>query len=852
MKMEAAITAQSIAGELPERMPENASCFHCGLPVPAGSSYSARVDDVARQMCCLGCAAVAEAIVAQGLTGYYRHRTALPLRGAEAVPAFLEELQLYDDPAVQQSFVREAAPHVREAALILEGIVCAACVWLNEQHIGRLPGVDSVAINYATRRAYVRWDERRLKLSDILKAVTDIGYTAHPFDTARFDELARRERKTALWRLFVAGLGMMQVMMYAYPAYVADGDMSPDIESLMRWASLILTTPVVFYSAAPFFAAAWRDLKQRRVGMDVPVALGVAVAFTASVFATLRGGGEVYFDSITMFVFLLLGGRFLEMSARARAGRAAEELLKLMPAFAERLTDFPRTRAAERIAVSMLKPGDYVLVKPGDSIPADGEILEGSTEVDDSLLTGESRPILKVRGTQITGGAVNVTSPVLMRVTRVGAETVVAGILRLLDRAASDKPALAQLADRAARVFVAALLLVAAATAVAWTMIDPARALWVTVSVLVVSCPCALSLATPAALTAATGALTRLGVVVTRGHALETLSRATHVIFDKTGTLTHGRLELAGAEILGAATERDALRLAAALERGSEHPLANAILRAAELAGAGAATACDVQNQPGAGVEATVDGQRLRLGTPDFVAALAGPLPASLAEDGATLVGLGDGSGWLALFRLTDTVRPGARALVESLTKSGRSVVLLSGDRAAAARQVAASVGIHEVVAEVAPARKLEYVQALQARGAVVAMIGDGVNDAPVLGGAAVSIAMGGGTPVAQGTSDMILLSNRLEHLAMAFDIAGRTRRIIRENLLWAAVYNLVALPLAIAGYVTPWMAGIGMSASSLAVVLNALRLARLERGEASRAERRAGMACAPLASRAG
>ncbi|MBL8541786.1 MAG: cadmium-translocating P-type ATPase, partial [Betaproteobacteria bacterium] len=766
-------------------------------------------------------------------------------------PAFLDELRLYDDPAVQQSFVREAAPHVREAALILEGIACAACVWLNEQHIGRMPGVVSVAINYATRRAYVRWDERRLRLSDILKAVADIGYTAHPFDTARFDEVARRERKMALWRLFVAGLGMMQVMMYAYPAYIADGDMSPDIEGLMRWASLILTTPVVFYSAAPFFQAAWRDLVQRRVGMDVPVALGVAVAFIASVVATLRGGGEVYFDSITMFVFLLLGGRFLEMNARARAGRAAEELLKLIPALAERLTDFPHGRASERVAVSQLQPGDCVLVKPGDSIPADGEILEGTTEVDDSLLTGESRPVLKTRGAALTGGAVNVTSPVVMRVTRVGAQTVVAGILRLLDRATSDKPALARLADRAASVFVSVLLAVAAVTAIAWALIDPARALWVTVSVLVVSCPCALSLATPAALTAATGALTRLGVVVTRGHALETLARATHVVFDKTGTLTHGRLELAGVEVLGSGTERDALRLAAALERGSEHPVANAILRAAQEAAVDAATACDMQNLPGAGVEGTVDGRVLRLGTPDFVAALAGPLPGARVDERATLVGLGGREGWLAFFRLTDTIRPGAGALVASLVKSGRTVVLLSGDGTAAAREVAAGVGIGEVVAEVTPARKLEYVQGLQASGAVVAMIGDGVNDAPVLAAAAMSIAMGGGTPVAQGTSDMILLSNRLEHLAAAFDIAGRTRRIIRENLLWAAAYNVVALPLAIAGYVTPWMAGLGMSASSLLVVVNALRLARPDR-HAAAGQAGATLECRSLAPRAG
>jgi P-type Cu2+ transporter len=826
MEMEAAATAKSSGGNTPDAARDGDGCYHCGLPVPPASAYSARIDGVSRRMCCRGCQAVAEAIVAHGLMGYYRHRTELPLRAQEAVPAFLDELRLYDDHAVQQSFVRETGPHVREAALILEGITCAACVWLNEQHLGQLPGVVSVAINYTTRRAYVRWDERRLKLSDILKAVADIGYTAHPFDTARFDEVERRERKTALWRLFVAGFGMMQVMMYAYPTYVTDGDMTADIESLMRWASLILTTPVVLYSAAPFFAAAWRDLTRRRVGMDVPIALGVAVAFVASVVATVLGSGEVYYDSITMFVFLLLGGRFLEMGARAKAARAGEELLKLIPAYADRLTDFPRSRVTERVAVTLLKPGDCVLVKPGQSIPADGQVAEGATEVDEALLTGESQPLLKGLGDRLTGGAVNVTSPVVMRVRRVGQDAVVAGILRLLDRAASDKPALAQFADRVARGFVAALLLVAACTAVAWAVIDPARALWVTVSVLVVSCPCALSLATPAALTAATGALTRLGVVVTRGHALETLARATHVIFDKTGTLTRGRLELADVDLFGALSRCDVLRMAAALERGSEHPIAVAMCRAAERAAAADVSARDVRNLPGAGVEGAVNGTMLRLGTPGFVAELAGPLPGSSPDSGSTLVGLGGSQGWLALFRLTDTVRPGARALVESLVRSGRAVALLSGDRAAAALQIAASVGITEVVAEATPAQKLEYVKSLQARGAVVAMVGDGVNDAPVLAGAAVSIAMGGGTPIAQGTSDMILISNRLEHLGIAFDTARKTLRIIRENLIWAAAYNLVALPLAIAGHVTPWMAGLGMSASSLFVVINALRLA--------------------------
>ncbi|MET1082700.1 MAG: heavy metal translocating P-type ATPase [Burkholderiales bacterium] len=807
-------------------VPEEAPCFHCGLAVPRGTTYCARVDGISRRMCCRGCQAVAEAIVAHGLESYYHHRTALAPRGQEAAPAFLEQLHVYDNPDVQRSFVRVAGPHVREAALILEGITCAACVWLNEQHLSQIAGVFSVDINYSTRRAYVRWDDRKLELSAILRAVSDIGYTAHPFDTARFDEVQRRERKTALWRLFVAGFGMMQVMMYAYPTYIADGDMSADIESLMRWASLLLTAPVVLYSAAPFFSGAWRDLRMLRVGMDVPVALGVAVAFIASAWATLRGSGEVYYDSITMFVFLLLGGRFLEMNARAKASRAAEELLKLMPAFAERMPGFPPVRATERVAVSMLGRGDYVMVKPGESIPADGRIVEGETEVDEALLSGESRPLFKRTGDRLTGGAVNVTSPVVLRVENIGQETVLAGILRLLDRATVDKPALAQVADRVAHWFVGALLVVAALTCLVWLHLDPSRALWVTVSVLVVSCPCALSLATPTALTAATGALARLGVVVTRGHALETLSRATHVVFDKTGTLTLGRMELLAVETIGVISRGDALRAACALERGSEHPIAKAILAAAAVADGEALSTSGVRNVPGSGVEGMVAGRLLRLGTSAFVAQLAGPMPARKPDDECTLVGLGDEHGWLALFSLRDRMRPGGRALVAALTASGRQVVLLSGDRASVAAQLAANVGIGEIVANATPAEKLAYVKALQDKGAVVAMIGDGVNDAPVLAGAAVSIAMGGGTQVAQETSDLILISDRLEHLATAFDAAAKTLTIIRQNLVWSVAYNVVALPLAVTGNVTPWMAGIGMAASSLVVVANALRLA--------------------------
>ncbi|MFZ2629400.1 MAG: heavy metal translocating P-type ATPase metal-binding domain-containing protein, partial [Rugosibacter sp.] len=470
------------------------ACYHCGLPIPAGTEILVTIDAVPRAMCCTGCQAVAEAIVANQLTEYYRHRDAMPESPREAMPVALQELGLFDHPGVQQSFVRAAGEHEREAALILEGITCAACIWLNEAHIGRQPGVTAVDINYATRRARVRWDERVTRLSAILAAIAAIGYRAHPYDIARAEQLAQKERKTALWRLFVAGFGMMQVMMYALPVYLAQtetgSDMAPDIEQLMRWASLILTLPVVLYSAAPFFVNAWRDLGLRRVGMDAPVALGVGSAFAASTWATLTQSGAVYFDSVTMFVFFLLGGRYLEMMARQKAARSVETLARALPAVATRFTAWP-SMASERVAVAELRVGDMVQIRPGETVPADGVVMTGASATDEALLTGESRPVPKAVGDRLTGGSVNVASPLVMRVERVGEATRLAAITRLMERAAAEKPHLVQVADRVAGRFIIALLLLAVVTALVWWRIDPSRALWVFVAVLVVSCPCA-------------------------------------------------------------------------------------------------------------------------------------------------------------------------------------------------------------------------------------------------------------------------------------------------------------------------------------------------------------------------
>jgi Cu2+-exporting ATPase len=807
------------------------ACYHCGLSIPADVDFSVEINSQHRKMCCAGCQAVAQAIVAGGLVDYYQHRDALPESPREALPQALQELGLFDHPDVQKSFVRPIGEHEREATLILEGITCSACVWLNEQHIAHQAGVTAIDINYATHRARVRWDEGRIKLSQILEAIVAIGYRAHPYDPARAELLARKERKVALWRVFVAGFGMMQVMMYALPVYVAkEGSMSADIEQLLRWASLILTLPVIMYSSAPFFAHAWRDLKLRRVGMDVPVALGIGSAFAASVWATVTATGTVYFDSVTMFVFLLLGGRFLEMTARQKAARGVEELARVLPAVATRYKCFPADEV-ERVPVANLLADDVVLVSPGAVIPADGTVIEGTSSADESLLTGESRVVEKRQGDAVIGGSLNVSSPLTVKVDRVGEATRLASIQRLMERAAAEKPKIVEMADRIAGRFVGVLLLLAALAGVTWLRLNPDQALWVFNSVLVVSCPCALSLATPAALTVATGVLSRNGVLVTRGYAIEVLARATHFVFDKTGTLTEGRPALMETVALGRLSVEQSLALAAEIETGSEHPVGRALTAAAaQLAERWTAGVHGIRAATGQGIEAEWHGASVRLGHPRFVGAVCPDnLPAIFQEwqaRGDTVVALGaTKDGWLAVFRLADKARDGAAQAVAVLRTLGIEVSALSGDAPEAVTRVAGALGIASASGGMTPEGKHEAICQLQAQGKTVAMVGDGVNDAPVLAQAHVSIAMGGGTDLARSQADIILLSNDLRHLAGGVTIARRAMKIIRQNLAWAFIYNLAAIPLAMVGWVTPWLAGIGMSFSSLLVVLNALRL---------------------------
>jgi Cu2+-exporting ATPase len=805
-------------------------CFHCGLPVPQHSDFAVDIDGVRQPMCCRGCEAVARAIVDSGLGPSYKFRTASAPTAREVVPEFLRQTAVYDNPEVQKSFVRVEDENVREAALILEGITCAACVWLNERHLARLPGVLAVHINYATQRARVTWDDRRIHLSDILQAVSRIGYLAHPFDPGRHQQRLEHERKQLLRRLGVAGVLGMQVMTISVALYVGDwSGVEMEFRRFFYWVSLLLTLPVVLYSALPFFTSAWRDLTHAQAGMDVPVSFGILTAFIASVWVTVTGQGAVYYDSVTMFVFFLLCGRYFEAAARKRATEASEALVRATPASATRLVTDGEHTIEETVAAAELQVGDRVRIRPGEHIPADGVVLEGQSGVNESLLTGESMPVNKSPGQSLIGGSINIESPLVARVEKTGPDTVLSSILRLLDRAVAEKPRMAQMADRVAGGFVIAVLLLAGLVALYWWQQDSPLWLPATIAVLVITCPCALSLATPAAITAATGQLTRLGLLVTRGHALETLARATHFIFDKTGTLTRGRLRLLETRTLSRPNDAECLRRTAALERHSEHPIARALIEAAEPGGP---EATEVVNTPGAGMRGVVDGQTLFLGTPAYIEEQTGRTadPGMLAElrrRGDTVVLLAGRDALQAAFVLTDELRPGARELIAELKRQGKSVMLLTGDHETAARRVADGLGIEDLAWDLRPGDKLERVRALQQRGAVVAMVGDGVNDAPVLAAAQVSIAMGGGTAVAAASADMILLSQKLPHLADGLSVARRTLAIIRQNLVWAVVYNLLAIPAAAAGYVTPWMAALGMSASSLLVVANALRLTR-------------------------
>ena len=747
----------------------------------------------------------------------------------------LHEPGWLDDPREIESFTRwqggAAQGRIAQSSLRIGGMHCAQCADTIAQALQQVPGVVDAQVSAASQCATVRWNPALTRPSALVSAVRASGYDASP-DTAASARLERRkESRAALWRLFVAGFCAMQIMMLATPSYVsAPGDLAADQKHLLDWGSWLLTLPVMWFSAAPFFRGAWRAVVQRRMGMDVPVALGIATAFVASSGAALDPNGlfgsDVYFDSLTMFISFLLGGRYLEMRARHRAESALEDATARLPQTVMRLQP---DGVVEVVSARQLAVGDLVRIPVGQAFAADGTLIEGHTQADESLLTGESRPVAKTVGDAVVAGSINLGAPVVMRVDRVGADTRYEAIVALMRAARAQRPAMFASADQWAGTFLWTVLVLAAAAGGAWSLIDPSRAVWVVVAVLVVTCPCALSLAAPSALLAAAGAMGRSGVLLRRLDAIEGLARVQTLFIDKTGTLTQARLRCVAVKRLAAndAAGTDELqRIAASLAAWSSHPLATAVREAFRAANF---VWTDVRELPGIGLEA-VDalGRRWRLGRVEHSAGVAA------SPEGPNDAGPSGASTWLsrdglplARFDIDEVLRADAAAAVKALQDDGIRVQLLSGDDAQRAERMAANLGIVAVHGDMTPAGKLAQVRAAQGRGEVVAMIGDGINDAPVLAQANVSLAMGEGAAVARTQADGVLVSNRLQDVVRARALSKKALRIVRQNLAWAAAYNACCVPLALIGWLPPWAAGLGMALSSLVVVGNSLRLAR-------------------------
>jgi len=796
-------------------------CFHCAEPLPPGEAILARVGGEPRPVCCHGCRAVAEFIDGAGFTAFYEHRET-PTADAELKPAE-QRFGEFDRPELRAKYVRREG-EADEAILEIGGMYCTACAWLIDRTLERLPAVCGVDINPATRRAIVRFDGAALPFSRLLGAIARAGFRPVPLGSDAAGDENEREYKAALKRLIVAAAAGMQVMMFAIALYAGEHfGIDGAIERFLRAVSLLVTLPIVFYSARPFFRSAWRGLKAGAPGMDLPVSLAIAIAFAASVRAVWAGSGAIYFDSVAMFVLFLSGTRFLEMRARHRSDDQALSLARLLPDLCVRVA---ADGSEEHCEVSRLASGDLLRIRPGDVLPADGEIVDGCLDVDESVLTGESLPARRGAGARVFAGGTNVAGTAIVRITRTGGDTSLSEVGRLLERAKADRPRVAMLADRIAVRFVAGVLAIAAATGAFWLARDADRAFEIVLATLVVTCPCALSLATPAALAAAATRLSRMGAFLVRSRVLDVLRPGATLVFDKTGTLTRGRPRVCETRLFPAgleAGETACLRLASAIEAASEHVLARAF---ADHAGAAQAVT-GVETVAGAGVEAVVDGRVLRIGRHDWVAALSGDGRAAASVAVGTRVYLGGKEGLLAEFVIADEVRPDAAAAVGALTDAGYGVVIASGDNEATVRDIARRLGVGDWHAGLTPAGKVELVRRLQGEGRRVVMIGDGINDAPVLEAADASLAMDAGTALARASADAIVLGRRLMSVHDLARIAAATRRIVRQNVAWAIGYNLAAVPLAAAGWLSPWMAALGMSASSLVVVSNALRLNR-------------------------
>jgi len=786
-----------------------APCHHCGEEIPKNLAIQSEIDSNFVDFCCYGCQAIAEFINGADLSNYYQHRTEKAHSALDKAPqdnqfSLIKETELYP----LYVFVDNDTHHIQ---ISLKGMTCAACAWLIENRLKQLDGVDSIHINLSTSLASLEWQPKEIDIIDIAKEIRFLGYQGNPYRADQTDIEMKQAKKTAIIRLGIAGVGMMQVMMSAIAIYAGDiQGMQQSFKLLLSWASFIFATPVVLFSALPFFKAAIRDLKTRHFTMDLPVSLGIGLAYVSSIYSMLSGTGHVYFDSVTMFTFFLLLGRFLEEAARHKSysnNRNQQELSSAWLIQGDNQTEIP---------LSKVKTGDVIAIKSGENIPVDGIITKGSTCIDESSLTGEYLPITKCEGQKVVAQTINVEQNIEIKVTAIGKQTRAAAIERLTDRALSEKPKIAKIADNVAHYFVILVLACATLTFIGWTIAGSEDAYWIMISVLVVTCPCALSLATPVALTSATNKLKELGLLVTRGHVIESLARCQHIAFDKTGTLTHGQFEIHHIE----SDDQDhCLQIACALESGSIHPIAKAFKRTSHY------SAEDLTNHTGLGVEGTINSVRYRLGNLKFVSTWANDITET-SFAGLTLYLVQENKGLIGTVFLQDRLRPHSLEALIDLRKNKIQVSLLTGDTKESALSVLSPDNFDHYKCQMSPEEKWEWLNSQNNKSNIL-MVGDGLNDVPSLAGANTSIAMATSSDLAKVHADAVLINSHIETINLAIKLAKKCQLIIKQNLFWAAFYNTIMLPAAIMGFVPAWAAAIGMALSSLLVALNASRLSK-------------------------
>ena len=799
-------------------------CYHCGEVIPARREVIRHIDGKQMSLCCEGCAAVAAVIHESGLYAYYKKRTARPRpvdKSRNSLPQAFSEI--FDDDSLCAQLI-ESDDETSTAHFIVQNMHCPTCVWLIERRLGALPGIQEANVNFRTQKLSLRWKLEQLRLSEIVDCVQGLGYSVVPFGRNAFSETIRTQNHDLLKRLGVAGVFGMQVMVIAVALYAsAWSSIEIAYEELFRRLSLLLALPIILYSAAPIFAGAVRDLKHKSATMDVPVALGLLIAFIASLSATVQSAGEIYYDSIAMFVFLQLSARYLEHGAYRRMTDRISALTAATPSYANRMSDSESIDSVEVVPALRLQVGDFVLTKPGEAFPADGTIITGRTDVNESILTGESDIIKRDVGDAVFGGSVNVTDAVVIEVTNRSDESALAAIVRLLERSNANKPRGRRLTDMIASKFAVAVVLIATVVGGFWFWLGSPAWLAHTIAVLVVACPCALSLAVPTALTATINSAAKHGILLARAEAVIALANADTFLFDKTGTLTENRARLASIELFGACSEDDALRIAAALAQHSDHPIAKALTSAQAES---IAMAQEVRNIHGGGIIGDVDGSTYRLGSSDFIESkISGPSPRLTSVHTGLVTYLNRGEHTIARFHFDNLLRADAKELIAWLNRSRVHLAVVTGDRKSEADRVGAELGISEVHWQCSPVNKLDIISERQKSGRCVAMVGDGVNDAPTLATADVSIAPASAQHIAKVNADVIILEDQLNLVAVARDIAQFSAKIMRSNTVWAIAYNMVGVSLAAAGFVPPLAAAVGMSASSLLVVGNSLRI---------------------------